>query len=147
MRLAAAAACLMLAACAAAATAPAPRQASTGERAYKKCYSCHALEPGRNDLGGPTLFGIVGRPVAAEPGFDYSPALRRFAAANPVWTRELIDCFAAAPEALVPGTSMAFHGIGDPAERRALVDYLERVSRPALLPSQARGTAGSPSSR
>lgn len=126
MRAAAAAACLALAACAAAATAPAPRQASAGQRAYQKCYSCHALEPGRNDLAGPTLHGIVGRRVAAEPGFDYSPALRRFAAANPAWTRELIDCFAADPEALVPGTSMTFHGIADPAERRALIGYLER---------------------
>lgn len=99
---------------------------ATGELVYQKCYSCHALEPGRNDLTGPTLNRIVGRSIAAEQGFDYSPAMRRFAGREPRWTRALIDRFAADPEALVPGTSMAFHGIRDPAERAALIAYLEQ---------------------
>jgi cytochrome c len=97
-----------------------------GERAYQKCYSCHALEPGRNELTGPTLHRIVGRPVAAEPGFDYSPALKRFAEREQLWTKGLLGRFAADPEALVPGTSMTFHGIADPAERAALIAYLEK---------------------
>lgn len=105
---------------------PAPK-ASAGERAYQKCYSCHATEPGINDLTGPSLNGIVGRRVAAVPGFDYSPAMRRFAARNPRWTSTLIDRYAADPESLVPGTSMAFHGMPDPRERRALIDYLESL--------------------
>ena len=113
---------------AAAACAPAvvtaPQSLSAGERAYQKCYACHAIEPGRNDLAGPSLHGIVGRPIAAERGFEYSPALRSFAQRHPAWTPELIDRFAADPEALVPGTTMAFHGMADAAERAALLDYL-----------------------
>ena len=70
---------------------------------------------------------VVGRPVAAVPGFDYSPAMKRFAERNPRWTAELIGRYAADPEALVPGTSMAFHGMPDPAEREALIDYLESL--------------------
>lgn len=101
--------------------------AGAGERAYQKCYSCHAVEPGKNDLAGPSLNGIVGRPVASVPGFEYSRPLRRFAAGNPRWTRALIDRYAADPDALVPGTSMAFHGMPDPAERKALLDYLESL--------------------
>ncbi len=112
------------AACAAMPVQPGP---SAGERAYQKCYSCHSLEPGR-PLEGPPLHRIIGKPVAAEPGFAYSPALKRFAAAHPRWTRDLIDRFAADPEALVPGTSMAFPGMADPAERKALLDYLEGLS-------------------
>ncbi len=113
----------MAGACAA---APVPKSAAitAGERAYEKCYSCHATEPGRNDLSGPSLHGIVGRPIAAVPGVDYSPALKLFAAANHIWTHELLDRFAADPEGLVPGTSMAFHGMPDAQERRALLDYL-----------------------
>jgi len=99
-----------------------------GERAFQKCYSCHAIEPGRNDLTGPSLHGIIGRPIASVEGFDYSPALRRFAAANPRWTRALIDRFATDPETLVPRTAMGFHGIADAAERQALLDYLARAS-------------------
>ena len=66
-----------------------------------------------------------GAPVAAAPGFDYSPAMKRFATRSPRWTRDLIDRYAADPEALVPGTSMAFHGMPDAQERKALIDYLE----------------------
>ena len=100
-----------------------------GERAYQKCYSCHSLG-GDEKLEGPVLGGIVGRRVAAQPGFAYSPALKRFAAGQPVWTPQLLDRFNADPEALVPGTSMAFTGIRDAEERAALIDYLRRSSKP-----------------
>ena len=115
------------AACAVAAVAAPGKRPSAGERGYQKCYSCHALEPGRNDLQGPNLHRIVGRRVASESGFAYSPALRRWARANPRWTPALIDRFAADPEALVPGTSMHFIGIADPRERAALIAYLRMV--------------------
>ena len=98
-----------------------------GERAYQKCYSCHAIEPGRHDLTGPSLHGIFDRRVASVQGYDYSPALRRFAARNPRWTRALVDRYAADPDRLVPGTSMDFHGMRDHRERRALIDYLARL--------------------
>jgi cytochrome c2 len=97
-----------------------------GARTYQKCYSCHALEAGRNDLSGPTLHKIVGRRIAAEPGFAYSPALMGFAAREPRWTKQLLNRFAADPEGLVPGTSMTFHGIPDAREREALIAWLER---------------------
>lgn len=127
MRIALAAGALTAAACAAAIPQEPEAAPSAGTLAYQKCYSCHALEPGKNDLGGPSLHGVIGRKIASE-AFDYSPALRAFAVANPIWTRELLERFAADPERIVPGTTMLFHGISDPAERGALLDYLERVS-------------------
>jgi len=105
-------------------SAPETSPRNAGERAYQKCYSCHALEPGKNDLDGPSLHGIVGRRVAVERGFAYSPAMKRFAARNPRWTPQLIDRMAADPEALIPGTSMNFHGMSDAKERAALIAYL-----------------------
>ena len=113
---------------AAALATPAAPPRLAGERAYLKCYSCHALEPGKNDLDGPSLHGVVGRKVAAQPNFAYSPALRRFARSNPRWTPQLIDRFVRDPEALVPGTSMNFHGVPDPVERAALIAYLRAKS-------------------
>lgn len=98
--------------------------ADTGARLYRQCRSCHALERGANTPAGPTLFGIVGRPIAAERGFNYSPALRRFAARERQWTRARLDRFLADPEGVVPGTEMSSPGVGDPAERRALIDWL-----------------------
>lgn len=112
---------------AAAVAGPPPNPMSRGARAYQKCFSCHALETRAGKLEGPTLHRIIGRRVAAEPGFDYSPAMRRFAQRHPRWTAMLLDRYVADPEALVPGTSMNFHGIADPAERRALISYLERA--------------------
>jgi cytochrome c2 len=90
---------------------------------FAQCVACHALEPGRNSPAGPTLHAIVGRPVASLPGFNYSPALRRFARRNPRWTPDLLDRFLANPEALVPGTEMGFLGLADPARRRALITW------------------------
>ena len=119
-------ACMMLAACAPKQQASDAEQMTRGERAYQKCYSCHALEPGRNDLQGPTLYRIVGRSIAAEPGFSYSPAMRRFAETEQSWGKGLLDKFVDDPEAMVPGTSMTFHGISDAGERKALIAYLER---------------------
>jgi cytochrome c len=109
----------------AAALLAAAQPAGPGERAYSRCAACHALEPGRNSPAGPTLHDVIGRPVASLPGFNYSPALRRFARANPRWTRELLDRYIADPEALVPGTEMGFIGLADPARRRALIEWLD----------------------
>jgi cytochrome c len=103
--------------------APAP---GAGERAFQKCYSCHDLAAETEGLAGPSLDSVVGRRAAAEPGFDYSPALKRFAAENPVWTEPLLDRFIADPEAVVPGTSMTFTGMRDPQERAALIAYLRK---------------------
>ena len=99
-----------------------------GQVAYQKCYACHALEPGRNDLSGPNLHRIVGRRIAAER-FDYSPALRALAKRRMRWSEALLDRYIADPEAVAPKTSMTFTGIRDPRERANLIAYLRRAGR------------------
>jgi cytochrome c len=93
-----------------------------------KCFSCHSVKPGEN-VSGPTLYRVIGRRIASVPGFTYSPALRDFARKQPRWTRELLFRFAADPEKLVPGTTMVFHGVSDPGERMALIDFLGKTDR------------------
>ena len=97
---------------------------AAGERAYQKCYSCHSLEGPDSRLQGPSLKGIVGREVAAEPGFAYSPAMRGYAERQESWTREALDAFIADPLAVVPRNEMGFFGISDGEERQALIEYL-----------------------
>lgn len=101
---------------------------NAGKRAYQKCYSCHATEPHKNDLEGPSLYGVVGRRIASEPGFDYSPAMRSFAAKHPRWTPELLDRFITDPEVVVPKTRMTFPGMRDAKERAALLEYLKSLT-------------------
>ena len=95
-----------------------------GERLSHRCLACHALEQDRNTPAAPTLHHVVNRAIAAEPGYNYSPALRAFAAQNPRWTAELLDRFLTDPATLVPGTEMGFAGLADPAERRAVIAWL-----------------------
>ena len=66
-------------------------QPADGARLYRQCMACHELERGRNTPAGPTLFGIVGRAIASERDFNYSPAMRRFAARERNWTAARLE--------------------------------------------------------
>lgn len=85
------------------------------------CAQCHQAIGGGSAVG-PSLRGIVGRPVASEPGYPYSPAMTQLGGA---WTAERLDVFLRDPWAYAPGTSMDFRGLPDPADRRALIEYLK----------------------
>lgn len=100
--------------------------APDGAALFRQCTACHALEPGASTAAAPTLHRIVGRAVAAEKNYNYSPALRRFARDNPRWTPELLDRFIAEPDGIVRGTEMGFPGMPDAAKRRTLIDWLSR---------------------
>ena len=122
MRGAAPLALLVAAGCVAAGEPPRDGAATdAGARAFQKCYACHSLEGPDPGTQGPSLKGIIGRTVASEPGFAYSPAMRAYAAKQPVWTGEALDAFIADPQAVVPGNEMGFFGISDPDERQALI--------------------------
>ena len=115
---------LAVAACAGAVPPAGSPSHAAGERAYQKCYACHSLGGPDPATQGPSLKGIVGRAVAADPGFAYSEAMHAYAAAQPRWTREALDAFIADPQAVVPGNEMGFFGMPDAEERRALIAYL-----------------------
>lgn len=59
-------------------------------------------------------------------GFEYSPALR---ASRVVWSPKTLERWLADPERLVPGQRMNY-SVPDPADRAALVAYLEAESGP-----------------
>ena len=98
-----------------------------GERAFLYCYSCHSVDPAETDLPGPNLYGVVGRPVAAQPGFKYSAGLLAFARDNPLWTHELIERFIQDPPKVAPGTRMEPPpGVTKPEVRKIILEYLGR---------------------
>lgn len=98
--------------------------AAAGEGEFRPCASCHSLEPGDNRTG-PTLAGVVGRPVDAVEGFDYSGALEEVAE---VWDPQHLNLFLTDPQGYAPGTKMNFRGIRDVEDRANLIAYLSTIS-------------------
>jgi cytochrome c len=95
-----------------------------GERVFQYCYSCHSVQPDETNLQGPNLYRVVGRRIASQEGFSYSPALQAFAQHEERWSEELLDRYLVAPYKLVPKTSMAFPGVEAQDERADLIAYL-----------------------
>ncbi len=96
-----------------------------GRIAFQKCYACHDMAPDK-DVAGPSLHGVVDGPIAARPGYEYSPALRQLAEREGRWSETLLDRFIADPEAVAPGTAMTFTGMRDPKERADLIAWLRQ---------------------
>ena len=94
--------------------------AGAGERLWRQCAACHALNAGQNGVG-PYLAGLVDRPIASADGFDYSDAL---AGIDDVWSPENISNFIAGPRDWAPGTAMNYNGMDDIEDRANLIAYL-----------------------
>jgi cytochrome c len=93
-----------------------------GEQVFKRCVACHTIDKGGANGIGPNLHGVVGRPVASHAGFSYSSAMK---AKGGVWDAATLDTYLEAPMKALPGTRMAFAGVYDPLDRKALLLYLE----------------------
>lgn len=102
--------------------------AGRGERVFQRCYACHSVDPAETGLPGPNLHGIVGRRAAADPGFEYSPALRALAARGHLWTPETLADFLRDPLAVAPDNAMTFFGLPSARDRADLVAYLQQAS-------------------
>lgn len=93
--------------------------------AAEVCLSCHAFQPGEPELEGPTLWGVVGRPIASVPGYAYSEALR---SQQGTWDRATLDRFLASPQRFAPGVNMTFGGVRNAADREVVLDFLETLT-------------------
>lgn len=106
-----------------------------GRQVFKKCEVCHSLEPGKT-LVGPSLAGIVGRKAGAEPGYDYSPAMKQ---ANIAWDGKTLDTYLADPQKMVPGNKMPFAGLKTDHDRADVIAFLSssRTGAPAATTTPA----------
>jgi cytochrome c len=112
-----------------------------GQILAKICAACHTLKKGGGTIVGPNLWGVVGRPKGAQPGFNYSAALQ---AKGGNWTNDDLDHFVTSPSGFVPGTKMPFAGVPNADERADIISYLNSLSdTPAPLPKAAE-TSGAP---
>ncbi|ALH81711.1 c-type cytochrome [Sphingopyxis macrogoltabida] len=100
--------------------------AAMGEQVFKRCMACHTIDAGGRNGIGPNLHGVVGRAVASHEGFSYSGAMK---AKGGIWDEAALDTYLEAPMKALPGTRMAFAGVIDAADRKALILYLKEQSK------------------
>ena len=101
-----------------------------GAMALVQCYACHAIERPEESIAdalGPRIGRMLGQPIASDPDFEYSQAMRDFAAEHEVWTEELLDEFLFWPDRTVPGTTMEVPGMANDEERESLIAHLRTL--------------------
>ncbi len=106
---------------------------SRGEKAIGACKACHTFEKGGANKIGPHLYDVYGRNKGAVDGFAYSAAMKGKAAEK--WEADQLDGFLKNPKAYMPGTIMAYAGLGRPDTRADVVAYLNSLAdAPKPLP-------------
>ena len=89
--------------------------------------ACHTLKADDGPRAGPTLAGLFGRRIATLPGYNFSPALKKL---DIVWTPQTVaKLFELGPATFTPGTKMPEQTIGSPADREALVAFLQKATK------------------
>lgn len=101
--------------------------AAHGKVLARDCQLCHDLSKGGPDKIGPNLWGVVGRPRAARPGYSYTGVL---AADHTPWSIERLGVFLKSPGTAVPGTKMSYPGLANAADRADLIAYLRSLADP-----------------
>lgn len=93
-----------------------------GEQIFKRsCGVCHSIQAGQNRVG-PSLAGVVGRKSGTIEGYAYSTANKN---SGLTWDAATLDKYLTNPREMVPGTKMAFPGLKDEADRKAVIAYLQ----------------------
>src|ERR1051325_7243153 len=95
----------------------ATRAAACTLQASAPCQACHALSANAGQKPGPQLVGVIGRPIAGDPAFDYSPVLQEARAKGEVWTKDRLDLYLSDPQAVYAGTWMGSPPIRDAKQR------------------------------
>jgi cytochrome c len=90
----------------------------------QQCATCHTTNLSDPVRQGPPLFKVVGRPAGKAEGFHYSPG---FAKADFVWDDSRLDAWLANPQAMIPGSIMAYRQ-ARPETRAAIIAYLKELN-------------------
>ena len=89
------------------------------------CTPCHTYRPGGVGDRAPSLWNVVGREIASQEGFDYSPAMKSMTGS---WDFEALNRYLADNYGSVPGTN-SFNGtIKDRTKRIAAIAYIRKMA-------------------
>jgi len=113
------------------ATAIPMADAMAGASIAERCGACHDWTKGGPNKIGPNLYGVIGRPKAMHPGFDYSAAMK---GKGGNWTYAELFTFLRQPAAFAPGTKMTFAGLPRASDRLNVIAFLRmQADSPAPL--------------
>jgi cytochrome c len=83
--------------------------------------TCHTLNPNDPPRQGPNLAYVYGRKAGSVAGFAYGKGV---ASVDFVWDEQHLDAWLAHPQAVIPGTVMAY-GQANPAIRKQIIDWFK----------------------
>ena len=96
-----------------------------GEKAFKKCKSCHQIGDGAKNKTGPHLNAIFGRKIGGIQGFKYSKIFKLMRDDGRVWDEESMTEFLASPKQYAKGTKMSFAGFKKEKDILSTIEYLK----------------------
>lgn len=99
--------------------------ATRGKTVFARCAACHDLNTGAIRMG-PSLKGVFGRKAGTFANFSYSAGMK---GKGVTWDANTLDAFLTAPMKYVPGTRMAFPGLGNPQDRADVIAYLKVAAK------------------
>ncbi len=109
-----------------------------GAEVFKKCASCHNIADGGANGTGPNLWGVVGKPHGAHPGFSYSEGMK----AKPGnWDFDALNEWLLKPSAYIPGTKMGFAGLSKGEDRANVIAYLNAQGSNLPMPPAPKADA------
>jgi len=101
------------------------QDASSGGAIFKRtCSACHNAEASGPRKLGPSLFQVVNRKAGTLEGYKFSAAKRD---PDLNWTAEKLDKYLTNPREFLPGTTMAFAGVKNDADRANVIAYLSTL--------------------
>ena len=92
-----------------------------GKAVFRKCSSCHTIEPGGKNSTGPNLRNIVGDAIGDRNGFKTSASLQ---AIGGNWSYDKLEDYIENPKRLAPKGTMSFAGIKKAKERADVIRFL-----------------------
>ncbi len=87
----------------------------------RQCATCHSLNASDPPRQGPHLAGVIGRKAGSVPGFKYSEG---YLTAGFDWDEERLDPYLTNPQAVIPGSIMAYRQ-ANAGVRRSVIAYLK----------------------
>jgi cytochrome c len=106
---------------------PASVMNERGAQLFRACDACHTVTPDGGNRAGPTLHGVFGRKIGTAKDYVYSAD---FGKHGIIWDAASISrLFRDGPTRVTPGTKMPEQTFSNAEELRALVDWLEKVTK------------------